>query len=66
MAVTRTNLPGSQVVVDLRLVVAVQLEMFLGDARLFGDGAYVLGLRRLGNFDVAQHRGLFLVGLPWK
>ncbi len=44
---------GQQVVIHLRLVIAVQLEVPLVHARLPRNGADVLGLRRLGNFDVA-------------
>ena len=56
----RVLLVGEQVVVHLRLVRTVQLEIRLRHARLLGDRADVLGFRRLGNFNVAQHVGPFL------
>ena len=60
----RVLLVLEQVVVHLRLVRAVHLQVLLRHARLLGYLADVPRLRRLGNFDVAQHVGpsLFLVG----
>ena len=49
-------LVGQQIVVHLRLEVAVQLQVLLVHARFPRNGADVLGLRRLGNLDVAEHR----------
>ena len=54
------SLVGKQVVVDLRLVVAVLLEIFLGHASTLGDHGDFLGGCSLGNFNVSQHVGPFL------
>ena len=54
------SLVGKQVVVDLRLVVAVLLEILLGHASTFGDHGDFLGGCSLGNFNVSQHVGPFL------
>ena len=53
----RVLLVLEQVVVHLRLVRAVHLQVLLRHARLLGYLADVPRLRRLGNFDVAQHVG---------
>ncbi len=51
---------GKQVVVDLRLVVAVLFEILLGHASTLGDHGDFLGGCSLGNFNVSQHVGPFL------